>query len=154
MNRTQQLLSAALLSCVTTMSLADPESLDTALEQELKLLLTTQQQPYVPRADPALEKKLKAQQNNKNYQVGWVNRPKIEFSDSDYKGYKNPIKLKLVVLADDGRIVKAEVLRSSGSKALDAKVVQALASAQLESIPMMDRNVIYSFEHEFSISNS
>ena len=154
MNTRQQLLSAALLSCLTTMSFAYPENLDAALEQELKALLTTQQDPYVPKADPELERKLKAQQNNKNYQVGWVNRPKIEFSDSDYKGYKNPIKLKLIVLADDGRIVKAEVLKSSGSKALDAKVIQALASAQLESIPMMDRNVIYSFVHEFSINNS
>lgn len=154
MNRLQQVLTGALLGCMTTMSFAYPENLDAALEQELKALLTTQQDPYILKADPDLEKKLKAQQNNKNYQVGWVSRPKIEFTDSDYKGYKNPIRLKLVVLANDGRIVKAEVVKSSGSKALDAKVIQALASAQLESIPMMDRNVIYSFVHEFSINNS
>jgi TonB family protein len=154
MKTLQQALAVALLSWVSTMSFAYPEDLDTALEQELKNLLTTEQQAYVPPADPELEKKLKAQQNNKNYQVGWISRPKIEFNDSDYKGYKNPIRLKLVVLANDGRIVQAEVMKSSGSKALDAKVIQALASAQLEAIPMMDRNVIYSFVHEFSINNS
>ena len=154
MNTRLQVLAVALLGCVSTMSFAYPEDLDTALEQELKALLITEQQPYVPKADPALDKKLKAQQNNKNYQVGWISRPKIEFSDSDYKGYKNPVRLKMLVLADDGRIVKAEVLKSSGSKTLDAKVIQALSSAQLEAIPMMDRNVIYSFVHEFSINNS
>lgn len=154
MNVRQQMLAGVVLSCITSMSFAYSENLDSALEEELKSLLTTQQQPYVAKVDPDLEKKLKAQQNNKNYQVGWISRPKIEFSDSDYQGYKNPIRLKLVVLANDGRIVKADVVKSSGSKALDAKVIQALASAQLESIPTMDRNVIYSFVHEFSINNS
>ena len=150
----QQVFAVASLVCMSTMSFASPENLNEALEEELKSLLITQQTPYVPKADPILEKKLKAQQNNKNYQVGWVSRPKIEFMDSDYQAYKNPLRLKLTVLADDGRIVKTEILKSSGSKTLDAKVIQALASAQLEPIPMMDRNVIYSFVHEFSINNS
>jgi TonB family protein len=154
MNTLQQVLAVALLGCMSTMSFAYPEDLEHALEEELKSLLITEQKPYVAKADPELEKKLKAQQNSKNYQVAWVSRPKIEFSDSDYKAYKNPLRLKLLVLADDGRIVQTEILKSSGSKALDAKVVQALASAQLEPIPMMDRNVIYSFVHEFSINNS
>ena len=154
MHTLQQVFAIAVLGCVSTISLAYPENLDQALEEELKSLLTTAQKPYVPKVDLELEKQLKAQKNNKDYQVGWVSRPKIEFMDSDYQSYKNPLRLKLTVLADDGRIVKTEILKSSGSKALDAKVIQALASAQLESIPMMDRNVIYSFVHEFSINNS
>lgn len=50
-----------------------------------------------------------------------MSRPKIEFTDSDYKGYKNPIRLKLVVLADDGRIVKAEVVKAQARKHLMLK---------------------------------
>ncbi|WP_297428951.1 energy transducer TonB [uncultured Acinetobacter sp.] len=154
MNLPHKVLSAMLLAGLSTFSLANVEELELALEQDLKALLTSKQKPYVPKVDPALEKQLKAQQNKKDYQVAWISRPKIEFSDADYQGYKNPVRLKLTVLANDGRIVKAEVLKSSGSKALDTKVVQALASAQLEAIAMMDRNVIYSFVHEFSIHNA
>lgn len=130
------------------------QDLDAALSAELNAVLMTEQQPYVLKADPQLEKKLLAQKNNNNYQVGWIVPPKIEFKEGDYKDYKNPIRLKMTVLADDGRIIKTEVLKSSGSKMLDYKVIQALASAKLEGIPMMDRNVIYSFVHEFSINNS
>lgn len=56
MNRLQQVLTGALLGCMTTMSFAYPENLDAALEQELKALLTTQQDPYILKADPDLEK--------------------------------------------------------------------------------------------------
>lgn len=153
MNLTQHVLSAMFLSVLSTMSLANVDQLEQALEEELKALLTTKQKPYVPKADPVLDKQLKAQQNKKDYQVGWVKRPKIDFNQQDYKTYKNPVRLKLTVMANDGRIIKAEVLKSSGSKTLDAKVIQALASAQLESIAMMERNVIYSFVHEFSIQS-
>jgi hypothetical protein len=150
----QQWVGLGLL-CVSSPSIfANTPDLTDALEAELSVLLNAKQSAYIPQADPKLEKQLAQQAKKSNYQVSWIKRPKIEFTDGDYKGYKNPVLMRMTVLADDGRIVKSEVVRSSGSKSIDQKLIQALASAQLEGIPNMERNVIYSFIHEFSINNS
>ena len=50
-------------------------------------------------------------------------------------------------------IAKVEILKSTGSKVLDAKVMDALMQAKLESIPMVDRNITYSLIHELEINN-
>lgn len=153
MQKVRQWMGLGLLCAISQSGFTSSLDLD-ALEAELSTLLNTQQKIYVTKPDSKLEKQLSKQAQNMEYQVSWIKQPKIEFTEGDYKGYKNPVLLKMTVLADDGRIVKTEVVKSSGSKILDQKVIQALASAQLEAIPNMERNVIYSFMHEFSIKNS
>lgn len=59
----------------------------------------------------------------------------------------------MTVIASSGIIAKVEILKSAGSKVLDAKVIDALMQAKLESIPMVDRNITYSLIHELEINN-
>ncbi|NNH39466.1 hypothetical protein HLH17_01195 [Acinetobacter sp. ANC 5380] len=59
----------------------------------------------------------------------------------------------MTVIASSGIIAKVEILKSTGSKLLDAKVIGAGMQAKLESIPMVDRNITYSFIHVLEINN-
>ena len=59
----------------------------------------------------------------------------------------------MTVIASSGIIAKVEILKSTGSKLLDAKVIDALMQAKLESIAMVDRNITYNLIHELEINN-
>ena len=59
----------------------------------------------------------------------------------------------MTVIVSSGIIVKVEILKSTGSKLLDAQVIDAVMQAKLESIPIVDRNITYSLIHELEINN-
>lgn len=87
----------------------------------------------------------------KNYQIGWINSPEVDVSLRDYQGYQHPILVKMTVIAAQGKIVNIQILKSTGSKAADQKIIQALQSAKLEPIRYADANLTYVLEHEFEI---
>ncbi|WP_168379652.1 energy transducer TonB [Acinetobacter cumulans] len=87
----------------------------------------------------------------KMYEVSWVNAPQYVLSASEMKTYKHPVKLQLTVIAATGYIVSSKLIASSGSKSFDQKVQKSLLVALLEPIPMVDKNLSYTVEHEFAI---
>ncbi|NNH87546.1 energy transducer TonB [Acinetobacter terrae] len=112
--------------------------------------LTTPQKNYLP---PALDYKIDAKLLNKNYQVNWLIPPKFNFTATELKAAQSPVKVKMTVIVSSGIIAKVERLKSTGSKLLDAKVIDAVMQAKLESIPMVDRNITYSLIHALEINN-
>ncbi|WP_180034639.1 MULTISPECIES: energy transducer TonB [unclassified Acinetobacter] len=87
----------------------------------------------------------------KMYEVSWVNAPQYVLSASEMKTYKQPVKLQLTVIAATGYIGGSKLIASSGSKNFDQKVQKSLLVARLEPIPMVDKNLSYTVEHEFSL---
>ena len=57
------------------------------------------------------------------------------------------------MIASSGMMAKVEILKSTGSKLLDAKVIDAVMQAKLESIVLVDRNITYSLIHVLKINN-
>ncbi len=87
----------------------------------------------------------------KMYEVSWVNAPQYVLSASEIKTYKQPVKLQLTVIAATGYIGSSKLIASSGSKNFDQKVQKSLLVARLEPIPMVDKNLSYTVEHEFTV---
>lgn len=112
--------------------------------------LTTPQKKYVP---PALNYNIDPKLLNKNYQVNWLIPPKFNFTATELKAAKSPVKVKMTVIVSSGIIAKVERLKSTGSKVLDAKVIDAVMQAKLESIPIVDPNITYILIHELEINN-
>ena len=121
---------------------------DTRVDELLQLLKTPVAE-YEPThvadvVDPKLRKK--------EYVVSWVNVPLYTASLLETKNYKHPVKLELTVIASTGYIGSSQIIESSGSKSFDLKVQKSLLVARLEPIPMVDKNLIYTVEHEFSMT--
>lgn len=108
------------------------------------------QTPEVKTERPVEQQKIIKDYKNE-YVVDWVAKPKFDVNASDMKTYKNPVKIRMTILGSSGLVIKSEIVKSSGSKAVDAKVVQALASAKLQPIPYADQTVIYELVHDFAI---
>ena len=87
----------------------------------------------------------------KMYEVSWVNAPQYVLSTSEIKTYKQPVKLQLTVIAATGYIGSSKLIASSGSKNFDQKVQKSLLVARLEPIPMVDKNLSYTVEYEFTL---
>ncbi|WP_180153242.1 MULTISPECIES: energy transducer TonB [unclassified Acinetobacter] len=87
----------------------------------------------------------------KMYEVSWVNAPQYVLSASEMKTYKQPVKLQLTVIAATGYIGGSKLIASSGSKNFDQKVQKSLLVARLEPIPMVDKNLSYTVEYEFTL---
>lgn len=102
---------------------------------------------------PALGYKIDPKLLNKNYQVNWLIPPKFNFAATELKAAKSPVKVKMTVIASSGIIAKVEILKSTGLKVLDAKVIDAVMQAKLESIVLVDRNITYSLIHVLEINN-
>ena len=101
---------------------------------------------------PILDYKIDPKLLNKSYEVNWSISPKFNFTATELKSAQSPVKVKMTVIASSGIIAKVEILKSTGSKLLDAKVIDALMQAKLESIPMVDRNITYTLIHELEIN--
>ncbi len=108
------------------------------------------QTPEIKTELPAEQQKIVKDYKN-NYVVDWITKPKFDVNASDMKTYKNPVKIRMTILGSSGLIIKSEIVKSSGSKDVDAKVVQALASAKLQPIPYADQTVIYELVHDFAV---
>ena len=132
--------------CTPSTIFANDQKIDALLQS-----LTTPQKKYVP---PVLDYKIHPKLLNKNYPVNWLIPPKFNFTAIELKAAKSQLKVKMNVIAtSSGIIAKVEILKSTGSKGLDAKVIDAVMRAKLESIPMVDRNITYSLIHELEINN-
>lgn len=121
---------------------------DTRVDELLQLLKTPVAE-YEPTSvadvvDPKIKKK--------EYVVSWVNAPLYTASLLETKNYKHPVKLELTVIASTGYIGSSKIIASSGSKSFDLKVQKSLLVARLEPIPMVDKNLSYTVEHEFSMT--
>lgn len=135
--------------CLTWMNTVQAEEMDsiTDLMQTLKT-----KTPEIKEVEPVKQQEI-IKNYKKEYVLDWLVKPKIEVSDADMKTYKNPVKIKMTVLGSAGLVIKSDILKSSGSKSFDAKVVQALASAKIQPIQYADQTVIYELVHEFSVAN-
>lgn len=112
--------------------------------------LTTPQKNYLP---PVLDYKIDPKLLNKNYQLNCLTPAKFNFTATELKAAKSPVKVKMTVIASSGTMAKVEILKSTGSKLLDAKVIDGVMQAKLESIALVDQNITYSLIHELEINN-
>ncbi|MEZ2902175.1 hypothetical protein ACBQ24_05385 [Acinetobacter terrestris] len=133
-------LTALVLACAPSPVFANDQKIDALLQS-----LTTPQKNYVP---SALDYKIDPKLLEKSYEVNWSISPKFNFTATELKSAQSPVKVKMTVIASSGIIAKVEILKSTGSKVLDA-----LMQAKLESIPMVDRNITYTLIHELEINN-
>lgn len=102
---------------------------------------------------PVLDYKIDPKLLNKNYQVNWLIPPKFSFTATGLKAAKSPVKVKMTVIESSGMIAKVEILKSTGSKLLDAQVIDAGMQAKLESIALVNQNITYSLIHVLEINN-
>lgn len=137
-------LTALVLACAPSPVFANDQKIDVLLQS-----LTMPQKNYVP---PVLDYKIDSKLLNKSYEVNWLIPPKFNFTTTELKAARSQVKVKITVIASSGIIAKVEILKSTGSKVLDAKVMDALMQAKLESIPMVDRNITYTLIHELEIN--
>lgn len=121
---------------------------DTRVSELLKLLKTPVAEYEPTRVADVVDPKLK----RKEYVVSWVNAPLYKGSLIEKKDYKHPVKIELTVIASTGYIGSSKIIASSGSKSFDLKVQKSLLVARLEPIPMVDKNLSYTVEHEFSMT--
>ena len=83
--------------------------------------------------------------------VGWVVAPQVDISRQEYRGYKRPVEVAMTIIAATGKIAESKMIRSSGAKKVDQKVLQALSQALLERIPYADANATYVLTQKFDI---
>jgi len=102
---------------------------------------------------PVLDYKIDPKLLNKNYQLNCLTPAKFSFTATGLKAAKSPVKVKMTVIESSGMIAKVEILKSTGSKLLDAQVIDVGMQAKLESIALVDRNITYSLIHELEINN-
>ena len=102
---------------------------------------------------PALSYKIDAKLLNKNYQLNCLTPAKFNFTATELKAAQSPVKVKMTVIASSGMIAKVEILKSTGSKVLDAQVIDAVMQAKLESIALVGQNITYSLIHVLEINN-
>ena len=121
---------------------------DTRVDELLQLLKTPVAEYEPTRVADVVDPKIK----KKEYVVSWVNAPLYTASLLETKNYKHPVKLELTVIASTGYIGSSKTIASSGSKSFDLKVQKSLLVARLEPIPMVDKNLSYTVEHEFSVT--
>ncbi|TCB55729.1 energy transducer TonB [Acinetobacter terrestris] len=138
-------LTALVLACAPSPVFANDQKIDALLQD-----LTTPQKNYVL---SALDYKIDPKLLKKSYEVNWLIPPKFNFTATELKAAQSPVKVKMTVIASSGIIAKVEILKSTGSKVLDAKVIAALMQAKLESIARVDRNITYTLIHELEINN-
>ncbi len=123
---------------------------ETTHQAEVNLLetLKAQQPAYIMRdEDYRLDPKIL----KNSHVVGWVKAPLVDISRHEYMGYKRPVDVEMIVIAATGRIAQSNIVQSSGSKKVDAKVLDALSSAILEKIPYADAHVSYTLRQKFDI---
>ena len=121
---------------------------DTRVDELLQLLKTPVAEYEPTRVADVVDHKLK----KKEYVVSWINAPLYKASLLETKNYKHPVKIELTVIASTGYIGSSQIIASSGSKSFDLKVQKSLLVARLEPIPMVDKNLSYTVEHEFSMN--
>lgn len=121
---------------------------DTRVDELLQLLKTPVAEYEPTRVADVVDPKIK----KKEYVVSWVNAPLYTASLLETKNYKHPVKLELTVIASTGYIGSSKIIASSGSKSFDLKVQKSLLVARLEPIPLVDKNLSYTVEHEFSMT--
>ena len=149
MNKFTQITSFIIFSLIFQTSFAEVESNQAKYDQLLKILETPQPNYVIKDDDYKIDPKL----YKKEYDVTWRVRPKFEISPSEFKQYKSPVKVKMIVVATTGYIADIQILKSSGSNTIDRKVKEALTVARLESIPFVDKSVTYELIHEFDLKN-
>lgn len=120
---------------------------DDKYEQLLKALETPQVQYEIPQNDYKIDPKL----YKNEYEVDWASHPQFKITAQEFKAYKSSIKVKMTVIASTGYIADAVVLKSSGSKVIDEKVLDAVKLARLSKIPHVDKTVTYNLIHDFEI---
>ncbi|SPL70354.1 hypothetical protein [Acinetobacter stercoris] len=116
-----------------------------------ELMKTLQTQPAKAPMENTTGKNDPVKNYKKDYVVDWAIKPSFDLTDVELRQYKRSVKIKMTVLAASGLIIKSDVIQGSGVKFIDAKIIQALASAKLQPIPYADQTVIYEVEHEFSL---
>ena len=119
--------------------------------EQYQQLLKTLEQPQSVYVPPVVEEKVDSSLYKNEYEVDWRSRPQFNITAQEYKSYKTPVKVKMTVIASTGYIGNAEVVKSSGSKKIDQKVVDAVKLARLDKIAHVDKNVTYTLIHDFDI---
>ena len=113
----------------------------------LKILETPQPKYEIQDRDYKIDTKL----YKNEYEVDWASRPQFNVSAQEFKYYKNAIQVKMSVIASTGYIGDAVVVKSSGSKIIDQKVLDAVKLARLDKIPYVDKAVTYNLIHDLEI---
>lgn len=124
-----------------------------AAPQSYDALLNTLTKPPVIYVGKDEDYKIDPRLLKNEYVVDWAIRPQFNLNPDELETYKRPLSVELTVIASSGNIVKSSVVKSSGSKNIDAKVVQALKSARLEAIPFVDPNVTYVLVQNFTMKD-
>ena len=88
-----------------------------------------------------------------DYVVTWSSLPQFNFSSQELTQYKKPLQVELTVIASSGLIVDAKIVKSSGSKLIDQRVLEAVKIARLERIPLVDQNLTYRLVQDFKLTN-
>jgi hypothetical protein len=120
-------------------------------EQATDQLLATLHQPqpkYVMRDE---DYRLDPKMLKSSHVVGWVDPPMVQLETADFKGYRRAFDVNMTVVAATGRIAAVDVLRSSGAKAVDQKIKEALLKASLERIRYADANATYILNQKFEV---
>lgn len=121
---------------------------NTAPEDALLNTLKMQQPTYVMRdEDYQLDPRL----IQKERKIDWLVQPEVDVNAAEFKHYKNAIQVEMTVIAQTGHIAAVKILKSTGSKAIDDKVLAALQKARFDSIRFVDANLTYTLVHRFEI---
>lgn len=89
----------------------------------------------------------------KQYSVTWKRPPIYHISAQEALLLKPDVEIEMTISAGTGEVIQAKVRQSSGSKAIDQRILDALNHAKLESIPGVDKNLTYGLVHRFQIKN-
>ncbi len=139
-------VTATLLCGLTSVSWADAARLE-ALNQ----LLHSAPPQYVMDDQPyEIDPKFLQEQ----YQVTWASLPQFNFTSKELKQYRQPLQVELTVVASTGMIVSSKILKSSGSKLIDQRVLLAVQAARLERIALVDQNLTYKLVQDFKLNPS
>lgn len=141
----QSLLLSACIGLFLSSAYAQDEKTRQLLKR-LKQPVPAYQPPTVKNAVPP---HLLAKQG---FEVSWLKAPYLRFNDAELQRAK-PAIVKMTVIANTGQITDVEIIRSSGLRVVDAKIKEAVLAAKLEPIKGVDRNLVYSLEHEIEIKN-
>ena len=141
----QSLLFSACIGLFLSSAYAQDEKTQQLLKR-LKQPVPAYQPPIVKNAVPP---HLLAKHG---FEVSWLKAPYLRFNDAELQRAKTA-KVKMTVIANTGQITDVDIIQSSGLRVVDAKIKDAVLAAKLEPIKGVDRNLVYSLEHEIEIKN-
>ena len=97
---------------------------------------------------PAYQQDFDAEQYVNRYKRGWLKAPVFNF---DMSKVKNPVVEVQLTAFPNGKIQDVTLLSSSGSSAIDQKIIQVIKKSSLRPMPYPDETMTYSIIQKINL---